>query len=52
MKPLGPEIPQWLVTLIERIPEPGPKTLSTIYGLLIWSILVQALVSILMLGKN
>lgn len=52
MKALGPEVPQWLIKLIERLPEPGPKALSTIYGLMLWSLLVQAIVTIFTLGKN
>ena len=44
----GPEIPDWLRKLILAIPEPGPKALSTVYGLLIFSFLVQVLVSIMM----
>ena len=53
MKALGPEIPGWLVKLIEKIPEPSPKTVETIYGLLIWCLVVQAIVTLLLaLGSH
>lgn len=47
MKPLGPEIPVWFVKLVEWLPEPGPKALSTVYGLLIFSVLVQIVTTIM-----
>lgn len=45
-------MPDLLRKLILAIPEPGPKTVNTIYGLMIFSLLVQVLTSIMMvLGR-
>jgi hypothetical protein len=47
MKIQGPEMPAWLRKLILALPEPGPKGVSTIYGLLIFALLVQILTTVM-----
>ena len=37
----------WLTWVVERLPEPGPKAISTVYGLLLFTFLVQVLVTIM-----
>jgi hypothetical protein len=40
-------MPAWLRKLILALPEPGPKGVSTIYGLLIFALLVQILTTVM-----